>query len=193
MLRWAWAVGLLVCCWLGMEATHEFGHCVGAWATGARVEKVVLAPWTISRTDVANNGQPLAVVWAGPIVGSLLPLLMWGAFSRCRRPINTTFRFFAGFCLIANGLYIGVGSFEGIGDCGDLLRYGSPIWLLWLFGSIVVPIGFALWTESGIRFQRVETRDEWGFALMPRRVLAREVALVWVVALVMIVVGSFFR
>lgn len=61
-------------------------------------------------------------------------------------------QFFAGTCLIANGAYIGVGSFQGIGDAGDLLRHGSPAWLLWLFGMVSVPLGLYLWNGLGPSF-----------------------------------------
>jgi Peptidase M50B-like len=53
--------------WLGMQAIHESGHVFGAWLTGGRVTRVVLHPLTISRTDLAHNPSPLAVVWAGPV------------------------------------------------------------------------------------------------------------------------------
>jgi len=36
--------------WWAMQAVHEFGHVLGAWLTGGRVERVVLSPLTISRT-----------------------------------------------------------------------------------------------------------------------------------------------
>jgi hypothetical protein len=61
-------------------------------------------------------------------------------------------RFFAGFCLVANGLYIGLGSFGRVGDCGEMLRHGSPPWHLWLFGAITVPAGFWLWHGLGPAF-----------------------------------------
>ena len=60
--------------------------------------------------------------------------------------------FFAGFCLVANGTYIACGSFDGIGDCGQMLRHGSPIWQLWLFGAVSVPIGFWIWHRQGTHF-----------------------------------------
>ena len=60
-----------------MQAVHELGHVIGAWATGAEVKRVVLTPSTISRTDVVNNLHPLVVVWAGPMVGAALPILLW--------------------------------------------------------------------------------------------------------------------
>jgi hypothetical protein len=67
--------------WLGVQAVHELGHVAGAWITGGGVAKVVLSPLTISRTDLADNPYPLIVVWAGPIIGSLLPLGPWALFT----------------------------------------------------------------------------------------------------------------
>jgi hypothetical protein len=61
-------------------------------------------------------------------------------------------RFFAGFCLLSNGLYIGVGSFDRVGDCGEMLRHGSEIWHLWLFGALTAPVGLWLWHGQGPRF-----------------------------------------
>jgi hypothetical protein len=55
--------------WLGMQAIHESGHVLGAWLTGGRVARMVLHPLTISRTELAHNPNPLAVVWAGPVFG----------------------------------------------------------------------------------------------------------------------------
>ena len=61
-------------------------------------------------------------------------------------------RFFAGFCLVAIGAYLGIGSFFAVGDAGDIVRRGSPIWTLWLFGAICVPIGLLLWHGLGPHF-----------------------------------------
>ena len=69
---------MLVASWIGMQAVHELGHVLAASATGGTVQRVVLHPLTISRTDVSPNPSPLAVAWAGPLVGVILPLL-------CRR------------------------------------------------------------------------------------------------------------
>ena len=115
-------------CWLGMMAVHELGHVVGAVVTGGTVERVVLHPLAISRTDVSPNPNPVLVVWAGPLVGVLLPLALLVIFKVGRVSLAYLSQFFAGFCLIANGAYIGVGSFARIGDAGDMLRHGSPRW-----------------------------------------------------------------
>jgi hypothetical protein len=58
-------------------------------------------------------------------------------------------RFFAGFCLVANGAYIAIGSFDGVGDCGEMLRTGTPIWLMLFFGGVTIPAGFYLWHRLG--------------------------------------------
>ncbi len=149
----------LIASWLGMQAVHELGHCVGAWLTGGRVERVVLHPLTISRTDLGENSQPLVVAWAGPIAGTALPLLLWVAVGRVANHGDPGFmaqphwfaRFFAGFCLVANGLYIGIGSFAGIGDCRELLLHGASRWHLWLFGLVTAPLGLYLWHGLGPR------------------------------------------
>jgi hypothetical protein len=138
--------------WLGMQAVHESGHVLGAWLTGGQVSRVVLHPLTISRTDLADNPSPLLVVWAGPVVGVVAPLLLWVIAAALRMPGAFVLRFFAGFCLLANGLYIGIGSFERIGDCGEMVRHGSALWQLWLFGAITAPAGLWLWHGQGRHF-----------------------------------------
>lgn len=142
----------LISSWLGMQAVHELGHVLAAWMTGGEVTRVALHPLSISRTDVAHNAWPRTVVWAGPIVGALLPLAVWSAFARLRWPGRYVLRFFAGFCLIANGLYIGLGSFQNVGDCGTMLQNGAKMWQLWFFGIVTVPAGFLLWNGQGKHF-----------------------------------------
>ena len=145
-------VSSLLLAWLGMLATHEFGHVLGAWATGGHVKKVVLHPLTISRTDVSPNPAPLTVVWGGPLVGCVLPMVV---FLFCRHfQFRGTywFQFFAGICLIANGAYIGIGSFEGIGDAGVMLNNGSSMWHLWAFGLVALTTGLKVCNGLGLKF-----------------------------------------
>ena len=139
-------------CWLGMMAVHEAGHVLAAWATGGTPQKVVLHPLAISRTDISPNPEPLIVAWAGPLLGVLLPLLLWAAVYTMQLPGAYLLRFFSGFCLVANGTYIGIGSFELIGDAGALVTYGTPRWVLWLFGAIAIPAGLRLWHGLGCHF-----------------------------------------
>jgi hypothetical protein len=57
-------------------------------------------------------------------------------------------RFFAGFCLIANGAYIGVGWIWHAGDAGDLLRLGTPRGVMVAFGAACVVAGLAMWHHT---------------------------------------------
>jgi len=68
-------------CWLTMQAMHELGHVAGALITGGTVAHVELNPLTISRTDLAENPNPLVVAWLGPVVGVVLPLVVLGVFT----------------------------------------------------------------------------------------------------------------
>jgi len=136
--------------WLAMQAIHELGHVLGAVVTGGKVTTVVLHPLTISRTDVFPNPHPLMEVWAGAVVGSLLPLLVFLLAQAVRIPGLYLFRFFAGFCLITNGVYIGAGWLVEEGaDAWVMVHNGSPVWTLILFGLCTAPPGLYLWAASG--------------------------------------------
>jgi hypothetical protein len=144
-------------CWLAMQVVHELGHVLLAWATKGEVTKVALHPLIMSRTDLAENPHPLAVVWGGPLLGSLIPLIAFGAASISRAPGVYLFRFFAGFCLVANGVYIGTGWLLANGaDPGVMIENGSPTWLLVAFGLLTFPAGLYLWHRQGHYFGLAE-------------------------------------
>jgi hypothetical protein len=145
-------VGTLALSWLGMQIVHELGHVAAAWFTGGTVVHVELKPWSISRTDVAPNPSPLVVAWSGALVGIALPLCAWWITHTRHAPSVYLWRFFAGFCLIANGVYLGVGALVHIGDPADILRLHVPIWPLLSFGLLTLPAGFALWHGLGTQF-----------------------------------------
>jgi hypothetical protein len=170
--------------WWAMMAVHELGHVVGAVTTGGRVQRVVLHPLAISRTDVSPNPHPALVVWLGPIVGCLLPLALFVSVPRQHRLARNLAQFFAGFCLVANGAYISVGSFEGVGDCGEMLRTGTPQWVMLAFGAATIPLGLWLWHRLGsiVRFIRDPADVE------PR--LTYAVAVVWLTVLLVAFVLS---
>jgi hypothetical protein len=143
---------ILCLSWLGMMIVHEFGHVVMAWVGGERVSKVVLHPLVISRTDTSLEKHPLLVIWGGAVLGSLIPVCVWVRVKASRLRFVYLVQFFAGFCLIANGCYLGVGTFFHVGDAGDLARYGCPRWLMLLFGLVCVSIGLFLWNGLGPHF-----------------------------------------
>ena len=134
----------LLLCWFGMEVVHESGHVLAAWCRGATVERLVL--WPISRTDISDIQHPLFVHGAGAVFGTMFPLLLWGIVRLSRRDAVHYFRFFAGFCLIANGAYIGGDfSMSGPTDAGLLIEHGASRWILVLFGILCVSGGLFLW------------------------------------------------
>ena len=148
-------------CWFGMMAMHELGHVATAQVTGGRVTRVVLHPLTISRTDVYPNPAPLLVVWAGPVVGVILPLGLLLAAKASRCSWSYLVQFFAGFCLIANGGYIGAASLHGTNNGSDsavMLMHGSPIVVLWLFAAVTFSLGLYLWNGLGPHFGLGTTR-----------------------------------
>jgi len=135
--------------WLGMMAFHELGHVCGAVLTGATIERVVLSPLTISRTDIGVNPNPALVVWMGPVLGCVLPLTIFAMVPQRNVMLRQVAQFFAGFCLIANGSYIAVGAIDRVGDCRQMLDAGSPLWTLCAFGALTIPVGFWLWHRLG--------------------------------------------
>jgi hypothetical protein len=147
--QFLFAVSLVALCWLAMMAVHELGHVVGALVTGGSIERVVLYPLAISRTDVSPNPHPAIVVWLGPIFGAILPLALFAAFPRRLTVLRNVSRFFAGFCLIANGAYIAYGAVDGVGDCGEMLSNGTPQWVMFAFGAITIPLGLSVWHSLG--------------------------------------------
>jgi hypothetical protein len=146
-------VSFIAFSWLGMQVVHESGHVIVTRLTGGEVTRVALHPLIISRTDVAENPHPLAVVWGGPLLGSLIPLMLFGLATALRAPGLYLFRFFAGFCLVANGVYIGLGPFLADGaDPLVMTENGSPRWLLAVFGLSATSLGLYLWPREGRHF-----------------------------------------
>ncbi|HOB76642.1 MAG TPA: hypothetical protein PKG54_19200 [Phycisphaerae bacterium] len=171
--------------WFAMQVVHELGHVVGAWCSGGTVARVILHPWAFSRTDLSDNPHPLLVAWFGPVVGIVLPLILFAAARALRLPGWYILRFFAGFCLIANGAYLGAGSFEGAGDAGDLLRLGTPRWILWVFGVLTASAGLWLWHRLGRYFGlgpapcRIHPGAAWGMAALLAGLVAVECLAAW--------------
>ncbi len=169
----------LASAWLLMQAVHELGHVLAGWLTGGDIQRVVLHPLTISRTDLGTNPSPLIVCWAGPIFGAVGPLILWSVSQWRRAACAFWLKFFAGFCLIANGSYLAVGVREGIGDAGDLLKHGSPAWLLYLFGAGTISLGLWLWNGLGPRFGLGAAGESitWRAALVSTALLAATIGL----------------
>lgn len=175
---------VLALSWLGMMAVHELGHVLGAGITGGTVQRCVLHPLTISRTDVQPNPHPVVVVWLGPILGSALPLVIAATIPARGTSVRYMAQFFAGFCLIANGAYLAVGCIDQVGDCREMLQHNvSILWLL-AFGAVTIPAGLYLWHRMGSPAHFLQTPS-----LVTRRMML-STAMVLMVAVVVECVWS---
>ena len=94
--------------------------------------------------------------------GSVIETAVWAFFSVARWPGRTLLQCFAGFFLIANGVYVGAGWTMRAGGAADLVRYGTPIWVLITFGVVATCGGVVMWTTSGrVRSSISSTRSKW--------------------------------
>jgi hypothetical protein len=172
--------------WPLMLATHESGHVLAGWLTGARLDAVHLPLFGISRTDFAANPHPLLTAWGGPLGGCALPLLIFAA-ARCLATKQRIFllAWFAGFCLIANGAYLLGGAIMtgGADDGGVILREGGSRWQLATFGVLAMAAGLYLWNGLGSHF---------GLGPSHGRV-DRRIALAVTIALVALVLAEILR
>ena len=132
-------------------ALHELGHVLHAKLSGGEVRRVDLHPLEFSQTWVEPNPHPLFVAWGGAAWGTALPVLATALMRH--GSIGKVTRFFAGFCLIANGAYVAIGPFMRAGDGRDIARYGVPSLLLIVVGAIAVAAGLWTWHKlgSGVR------------------------------------------
>ena len=152
LMQATFIVAVLGLSWLAMMAVHELGHVLHALVSGGSVVQLVLGPLDISRTDVAPNPHPQFVAWGGALWGVMIPIVLLAIVRLMVPKYAYLTAFFAGFCLIANGLYLTAGSVTGIGDAGDLLRNGAAMWQLIFFGVPATVAGFWLWNGLGPHF-----------------------------------------
>jgi hypothetical protein len=136
--------------WLLMQVVHECGHVLAAFASGGEVKQVVLHPLVISRTDIIVNPHPLFVSRSGAIFGALFPVLV--AFLARKTSMAYLLWGFAGFCLIANGVYMGSGLITPDGDTWDIIFFGGQPWTLGLFALCTIPTGLYAWHRVSADF-----------------------------------------
>lgn len=152
-------IGVCAISWLAMMLVHESGHVIGALMTGGHIVQVAWHPLVFSYTDVHPNPSPLLTVWLGPIVGVLLPTLIALVTRSIHRDATYLALFFAGFCFLANGVYLGLGWIDQVGDTGTMQTHGTPNWIMIVFGLINIPIGLYLWHRVSRKVGLARTRD----------------------------------
>ena len=172
-------------CWLGTQIVHELGHVLAAWVGGETVERVVLHPLVISRTDVSRDRHPLLVVWGGPVVGSLVPLGMLAV----ARATSFEARLFVSVLRRVlpdhQRRVPGRGIVRARGRRRRPTPPGAPRWSLIAFGLVCAPVGLWLWNGLGPRFGLGEARGE-----VDREAVAWTVGLVAIIVLVEVLAGG---
>jgi hypothetical protein len=144
----------LYAAWLGMMLVHEAGHVLHARFSGGVVERVNVPLIGFSETFYVVNPRPAFVAWGGPVWGCVIPLMLLAALTPAPRILRDAARFFAGFCLVANGAYLGVGWTVRAGDAADLLRHGTPVAMLIAFGVCTFASGLYLWHRLRLAARR---------------------------------------
>jgi len=142
-----------------VEVCHESGHWVAGWLTGANMGHVELWPWQLSATVWAVNPHPGWTVWGGPVVGCLLPLALWLLLRPWRYACFG--QWFAGFALIANGIYLAVGYVFMIGDTLTMRQTGTPGWGMLILGLVAFVCGLGLWQGLGKTFAEMAGFRRW--------------------------------
>lgn len=177
---------LLAGSWYAMMLVHEFGHVIGAWITGSHIHSVRV-PWVgFSQTLVPVTPWPRVVTASGPVVGAMLPVLIWRSARRIPRLARSGWsviaRFLAAFCLLANGVYVGSAMLNPVGDSEELVRMGVPAWALTAIGLPAAALGLALWNGMAMNFDHAADSEA-----RHARVTLRQ-SLAWLVC-VLVVVG----
>lgn len=161
-----------------MQVIHESGHVFAAWMCRVKVRQVILHPLTISQTVTDETAHSGFVTWMGPLFGMLFPLALWGVSILAGVSRRFLLRFFAGFCLVANGCYLAFGPNEGFTDTAMLLASGTPRWMLVLTGILAAVSGIFLWHKQGADF---------GIGPNPRPVEYKTIFICWGFLLAVIV------
>lgn len=129
---------LLVLSWIVMSFLHELGHLIGGWWGGGTLVACELAPWRLPYSLHSPDPNPRLTLWAGPLVGVILPA---AAALIIRRRWAT---FIADFCLIANGSYLATAWLAGdrLLDTPRMLAAGIHPLAIAIYCAITIGIGY---------------------------------------------------
>lgn len=148
VFRIAHFLGLLLISWCVMTTTHEVGHLVGGWCSGATLAKADLWPWHLPYSLFEPDPYPLVTLWCGPVLGVLVPLTI----GICVRRDWAWFISF--FCCLANGSYLALAWMVGDRylDTFRLLQHGASPIALAVFCSLTIGIGYVGFRRCCVRF-----------------------------------------
>lgn len=121
-----------------MTLTHELGHVIAGILGGAKLIQLELRPWHLPHSQFASDAHPQLTLWAGPVLGCLIPLAVAVVVRR------RAGWFVGWFCVLANALYLLLGYVSGDGelDSAKMIAAGTrPIELLG-FVAVTLPVAY---------------------------------------------------
>jgi len=139
---------LLAASWVVMILTHESGHLVGGFISGATLTDFDLAPWRMPYSLHAPDPYPLVTLWSGPLLGVTVPLAVAGILRR------RWAWFIADFCLVANGGYLAIAWISGdrLLDTARLLSAGAHPASIAIYCVTTIGLGYAWFRSDCIHY-----------------------------------------
>ena len=134
---------LLIVAWCVMVVAHECGHLLGGWAGGGTLQHAELRPWRLPHSSFAPDPKPLVTLWAGPLFGVALPLMV-ALILRGSPHAKVAAWFIADFCLLANGAYLAAAWISGDRwlDTPRLLAAGASPLVIGAFCLAAIGVGY---------------------------------------------------
>jgi membrane-associated protease RseP (regulator of RpoE activity) len=72
-------VGLIIF-WYPLSVVHEIGHCISVYVNGGKVDGFVWHFGIFSETVRHGSAHPIIDLWAGSVIGCIIPLIIWYIF-----------------------------------------------------------------------------------------------------------------
>ena len=131
-----------------MTQTHELGHLVFGWLSGATLTEIELRPWRLPYTIFQPDPHPLFTLWGGPLLGALMPLTL------LTLDHGKITQFVAYFCLLANGSYLALAwcAPEDQLDTVKLLEHGAWPSSIAAYCLITITLGYWGFRRACIRY-----------------------------------------
>ena len=121
-----------------MTFTHEAGHILGGWCCGGTLTDADLLPWHLPYSIFQPDPHPLFTLWAGPVLGVLVPLVVAFTFR------YNAFWFVTYFCMIANGAYLATAwiTADRYLDTTKLLEHGAHPATIVVYCMVTIGLGY---------------------------------------------------
>lgn len=127
-----------------MTFTHEMGHIIGGICCGGTLRAADLMPWRMPYSIFDPDPFPLVTLWAGLILGALIPLVFAIVVRR------DEIWFIANFCVLANGAYVATAWFSGDRylDTTRLLEHGASPTVVVAYCVLTIGCGYVGFRQS---------------------------------------------